>query len=251
MKKILLPRLVTGWIMFGAVGIANALPISVFDNIPTTQWMNVNSGSVWGQFDISSALPQDGTFNKPYTITDAIATLTFQDNTVWVRTDYNTQWLSQYSYVDSSGRTIEIHERRATTHYISELERATLYIDGKYSYGTPAWSVLPTVDNGTTDIVSENDTLNKTTIVRTQNHDVYSGYFGTFTIEQTLADLALTNLSTTGKVNFATWVQTGEIALLEGKLTVNVSAHPVLEPATMLLMGTGLAGIGFSRRKAT
>lgn len=63
--------------VFGLTEVANAQLITVFDNIPTTQYMNVNSGNVWGQFDISSALTQNGTYPTPYQINNAKIVLTF------------------------------------------------------------------------------------------------------------------------------------------------------------------------------
>lgn len=229
--------------------VANAQFIDVFDSIGY-KYMNQNSGYVVGQFDISSYLPQDGSYSTPYQINSAKVVLTFQDIPEWSYSEtYRVHNL--LSYTNSSGRYIEIHDNFIYTHYFSERELAYLQVQWELD---PVLNVLAYSSNqvftGLTETIIEYNDQNKTVFVNDYNYKVYDGFSGPFTVEQSLGEWAISKLSETGMIGFSTWAYVGEMVLLEGVLTIDIAnTTPVPEPSTLLLLGGGLTGLAWYGRK--
>ena len=79
-------------------------------------------------------------------------------------------------------------------------------------------------------------------------YDSYAGYTGVFQITYHLDSMGLTDLRNDSLLNFLIGTNASDVNFLLAELTVETSSAPVPEPATMLLLTSGLLGLAGMRR---
>lgn len=218
---------------------AQALSFTVTDNILDGHYLS-DGTSLNSLFFVSTFLPDD-----PYTINSAYYEFNFSDQaeeTVYIGTvDNSVGHLHSLDvvYTDSEREqaTISIGSQTITEESTDSYERTGVRNYSEYHSGSLPW------DSG-----------------HSHNHTEYlveQGYldFPT-TISGFLDSQDLLDLESNGLVFWTLDMLDGDLILDSATLTIDYDltssggATPVPEPSTFLLLGSGLIGLGFFRRKS-
>lgn len=265
------------WIMISAVVLlwgmcspAGAIVVTVDDDLADNLLIQKDQ-TVTGKFDINPpALPDDGNYNKPYDVTSATASFTFQDDKD-VAFKNTQSFTSRTNWATCNGDRFET----ITTYnyFIDENDEVQLTIGAQVSKDGTSWYDVKIEKSSTTSVST---TTHKHAYTYDCNCDVWgcdtctgynthyitthqtikeveqtSGYTGELTIDVAFDPVNIADLSLDGEIEFDVTGTDGDIILKSGKLTAQVEANPIPEPAAFLILGMGLIGAaGYSRKKA-
>jgi hypothetical protein len=230
---------------------AAALPSSAAAEDTTSVVVNSNVGSTYlnggtlsGSFDINAALP-DNLFQQPYDIVSATMMFYFHDDGdpysqsttyngqswAWNGDGYNYYNRYTVTYTDPSETafvTAGANSGSASTSLSSTYNGSSTQLTGSYAYNC-GWSC------------SHDYYYN----VNTQYTNTYAG---SFSLTQALTFGSLTDLATDGVLNWSI-NGSGDFIFDGATLNATVAASPVPEPASLILLGSGLSALAVRARR--
>jgi hypothetical protein len=226
--------------------ITNAIVITVQDDI-LDDTLIATPNSIYGEFDINSAIANDGSFINPFDITSAKATYTFFDDVdpnTYTNTDYES-----YTNVSSNNyyrnAITSLFNANETVQVITSLQET---VDGTSHFNTGTTFTGRTHDDTKKDCGSWICTYN---YYYTRNYDEVSGFTGQFVVEQDFDANSLNDLASDGVVGFKVAATSGDLIFGSASLTLDINTNPVevAEPSTLALFGFALISSVFFRRK--
>lgn len=228
-----------------------AQALTLYDTASHSQYLQQGE-TYLGTFDINAMLGGDE-YNAPYDISSASFRFYLSDDNdmVEVKTltsDYVRTFHFESSYSDYSQSW---YHRNGTWDSTSESEKALVSVNDQSLEGATAYHEYSYVYENQDSVVNSPGHTDK---YFTNYAKTVSGYNGSFCLSDNLSDMSLLDLSLDGILNYSVTATEGGLRLEQAYLFFEVnenplSAAPVPEPSTMFLLGSGLAGLAFYRRK--
>lgn len=230
---------------FVSVGTANALSVSVLDNVPDDQYLWTGT-SISGQFDLNPVIPTDGQYIIPYDVEGAASTFTFTDDGE-LNFMYSTH--SSYSYHHTSGSN-QYYTRIEYEYFMNQDEVVQVNVAGQISIDGTNYYSMQTY-NGQEFDYSQFLGLGRYRLFYTLEYDRIYGNGGSITLTQVFDNDSLSDLSEDGIVEFTITPLYGDIifnsGILEAEINPNPNAVPI--PGAIYLLGSGLVGLIGYRKK--